>query len=72
MTKDDIKDIFDAYDVNQNGFIEYEEMRELLIDLGLDAIFFDLQAASVDGTEVPEELPEQSAAFEEYCLAIWN
>jgi Ca2+-binding EF-hand superfamily protein len=58
LTKEDIKSIFEVYDVNQNGFIEYEELRELLIDLGLDAVFFDLQAASVEGSEVPEELPE--------------
>jgi hypothetical protein len=33
-------------------------MRELLIDLGLDAVFFDMQAAAGEGSEAPEELPE--------------
>ncbi len=47
-------------------------MRELLIDLGLDAVFFDMQAAAGEGSEAPEELPEQSAAFEEYCHAVWS
>jgi Ca2+-binding EF-hand superfamily protein len=67
-----MKSIFDTYDVNQNGFIEYEELRELLIDLGLDAVFFDMSGVNVDGSEAPEEMPEQTAAFEEYCRAVWN
>ncbi len=37
----DIKAIFTAYDNNENGFIEYEELRELLIDLGHDTMFMD-------------------------------
>lgn len=32
-------------------------MRELLIDLGLDAVFFDIAGLNVDGSEAPEELP---------------
>jgi hypothetical protein len=47
-------------------------LRELLIDLGLDAVFFDMSGVNVDGSEAPEELPEQTAAFDEYCRAVWN
>ncbi len=47
-------------------------MRELLIDLGLDAVFFDMSGVNVDGSEAPEELPEQTAAFDEYCRAVWT
>ena len=57
--------------MNQNGFIEFEELRELLIDLGLDAVFFDMNGV-MDGSEVNEEMPEQSAAFEEYVRAVWD
>ncbi len=72
LNQKDIKHIFDAYDVNQNGFIEYEELRELLIDLGLDQLFFDPNIP-MDGSEAADEMPEQSAAaFEEYCRAVWN
>lgn len=41
MTNADMKAIFNAYDLNQNGFLEYEELRELLIDLGHDGMFLD-------------------------------
>ena len=44
-------------------------MRELLIDLGLDAVFFDMNGV-MDGSEANEEMPEQSAAFEEYVLSL--
>ena len=71
QTRHDIRSIFEAYDVNQNGFIEYEELRELLIDLGLDAVFFDMNGV-IDGSEANEEMPEQSAAFEEYVRAVWD
>ena len=37
----DAKAIFQAYDLNQNSFLEYEEFRELLIDLGHDSLFID-------------------------------
>ncbi len=72
LTREDIKSIFEIYDVNQNGFIEFEELRELLIDLGLDAVFFDMAGVNVDGSEAPEEMPEQTAAFDEYCHAVWS
>ena len=39
--KEDARAIFNAYDLNQNSFLEYEEFRELLIDLGHDTFFLD-------------------------------
>ncbi len=39
--REDARAIFNAYDLNQNSFLEYEELRELLIDLGHDALFLD-------------------------------
>ncbi len=33
---EDIVKIFETYDLNKNNFIDYEELRELLIDLGHD------------------------------------
>ena len=32
----DIAKIFETYDLNKNNFLDYDELRELLIDLGLD------------------------------------
>ena len=69
--REDARAIFNAYDLNQNSFLEYEELRELLIDLGLDAVFFDMNGV-MDGSEANEEMPEQSAAFEEYVRAVWD
>ena len=39
--REDARAIFNAYDLNQNSFLEYEELRELLIDLGHDTLFLD-------------------------------
>ena len=55
--KEDALAIFNAYDLNQNQFLEYEELRELLIDLGHDALFLDQ--------------PNAEEAFEEHALATW-
>ena len=57
LTNADLKAIFSAYDLNQNNFIEYEELRELLIDLGHDTMFMDQANA--------EE------AFEEHVGRTW-
>ena len=37
--KKDIERIFEAYDKNKNNFIEYEELKALFLDLGLDLQF---------------------------------
>jgi len=37
LNKKDIKRIFKEYDLNKNGSIDYEELRDLLLDLGLDS-----------------------------------
>ena len=57
-TKTDIERIFETYDLNQNGFIDYDELRELLIDLGLDAKFAE------------NDNPEND--FENYVQSIWS
>ena len=57
-TRADIDRIFEAYDQNKNGFIDYEELRELLIDLGKDCEYAE------------HDNPEQ--AFEEYVQLIWR
>lgn len=49
--------IFNAYDLNQNGSIEYEELRELLIDLGHDTMFIDQ--------------PNAEEAFEDHVQSTW-
>ena len=56
-TNADIRAIFNAYDLNQNGFIEYEELRELLIDLGHDTLYMDQ--------------PNAEEAFEEHVQQTW-
>ena len=56
-TNADIRAIFTAYDLNQNNFIEYEELRELLIDLGHDTMFIDQ--------------PNAEEAFEEHVQQTW-
>ena len=55
--REDARAIFNAYDLNQNSFLEYEEFRELLIDLGHDTLFLDQANA--------EE------AFEEHVQTTW-
>ena len=55
--KEDALAIFNAYDLNQNQFLEYEELRELLIDLGHDTLFLDQ--------------PNPEEAFEEHAQATW-
>ena len=55
--EEDVRAIFEAYDLNQNNFLEYEELRELLIDLGHDAIFL--------------EQPNPEEAFEEHVQTTW-
>ena len=56
-TNADVRAIFTAYDLNQNGFLEYEELRELLIDLGHDTMFMDQ--------------PNAEEAFEEHVQSTW-
>jgi Ca2+-binding EF-hand superfamily protein len=36
LNTEDIEKIFVEYDLNQNGFIDYDELKVLLVDLGVE------------------------------------
>ena len=57
LNKKDIKRIFKEYDLNKNGSIDYEELRDLLLDLGLDSQF--------------GEYADPEAAFNQYLAYQW-
>ena len=56
--QEDIRRIYELYDLNKNGFIDLDELRELFLDLGLDIQFAD------------SENPEKD--FEDYLLASFD
>ena len=57
--KQDIERIFETYDQNKNNNIDYDELRELLIDLEFEKQFTD-------------EDQDTESAFEEFLAEIWT
>lgn len=57
-TRNDMERIFETYDLNQNGFLDYEELRELMVDLGLDNKYAE------------HDNPEN--AFDEFVTEVWR
>lgn len=41
LNNEDLRRVFDVYDVNKNGKIEFEELKQLFVDLSFDKQYSD-------------------------------
>lgn len=64
---DDAKQIFDKYDENGNGFIEYDELAQLFIDIGLkDLVEEDFEDFLQEQFEKYDENGDGVISYEEF------